>query len=70
MNNFVSLKEFRQDVEKYARRIAKGDALIVTKRSNPLFRIGPVNEGSWEEVIDFTKLKRGGVRIEELLARL
>ena len=27
------------------------------------------NDDSWEEVVDFTKLRRGGVRLQELLGR-
>lgn len=70
MRNLVALKEFRQDVEKFAGRVAKGGTLIVTKRSRPLFRVGPVDDGTWEEVVDFTKFKRGGIRVEDLLSRL
>lgn len=32
--------------------------------------IAPVEEERWEEVIDFTKIKKGGVDIDELLAYL
>jgi len=70
MQSLVALKEFRQDVEKFASRVAKGGTLIITKRSRPLFRIGPVDDGTWEEVVDFTKFKRGGIRVEDLLSRL
>lgn len=28
------------------------------------------NEGSWEEVIDFTKIQKGGVDIQDILSRL
>jgi len=70
MNNVITLKDFRENVAKYAERVENGDSLIIMKRSRPLFRIAPVDEGVWEEVIDFTKVKRGGIKIEDLLARL
>ena len=65
----VGLKEFRQDVEKYVKR-ARGNEVVVFKRSEPLFRVAPLDEEPWEEVIDFTKIRKGGVNIDELLARL
>lgn len=66
----ISLKEFRQDVAKYAAKVAKGQSLVVTKRAKPMFRVEAVHESEWEEVIDFTKLRRGGVDVDELLSRL
>lgn len=70
MKNLVTLKDFRQDVAKYADRVAKGESLIITKRSRPLFRLEPVEEGDWETVIDFTKFRRGGISASELLTML
>lgn len=66
----MGLKELRQNIEKYATRVRKGESLIVLKRSRPIFKITPVEEDEWEEVIDFTKIRKGGVPIKELLARL
>ena len=40
------------------------------KKSQPLFKINPIEEELWEEVIDFTKIKKGGVNIAEVLKRL
>ena len=70
MENIVALKELRQNMNKYAQKIAEGASFIVLKQSKPLFKISPVNEGLWEEVIDFTKIKKGGVKIKEILSRL
>lgn len=67
MKNLITLKELRQDVAKYAGRVAKGETLIVTKRSKPLFRIAPVEENGWETVLDFTKFRKGGISANELL---
>jgi len=65
----VGLKEFRQDIGKYVEKAKKGE-VVVFKRSEPLFRIAPLDEEPWEEVIDFTKIRKGGVDVNDLLARL
>jgi len=68
--NVVGLKELRQNVAKYAQKVAKGESFIVFKQSKPLFQITPVQDETWEEVIDFTKLRRGGVNIDDILTRI
>jgi len=75
MNNtsIIGLKELRQNVSGFAKQIEKGHSFIVVKQSKPLFKISPVEAEEteqWEEVIDFTKIKRGGINLNELLARL
>ncbi|MFH1404921.1 MAG: type II toxin-antitoxin system prevent-host-death family antitoxin [Patescibacteria group bacterium] len=70
MQNMIPLKQLRQNVEKYATRVQKGYSFIITKRSKPLFKISPVDEGSWEVVSDFTKIRKGGVDIDDMLSRL
>jgi len=71
-NTIVGLKELRENMEKYASLIKKGRSFIVVKRSKPLFKISSIDEddGLWETVIDFTKLRKGGIPAEELLNRL
>ena len=71
-NTIVGLKELRENMEKYASLIKKGRSFIVVKRSKPLFKISSIDEddGLWETVIDFTRLKKGGIPAEELLDRL
>ncbi|HLD86222.1 MAG TPA: type II toxin-antitoxin system prevent-host-death family antitoxin [Patescibacteria group bacterium] len=68
----VGLKELRQDPGRYANLVKQGQSFLVVKRSKPLFRLSPVEaeDELWEEAVDFTKIKRGGVAINELLARL
>ena len=68
--NIVKLKEFRQKIPYYSEETRKGREFIIFKRSEPIFKISPVEEERWEEVIDFTQVKKGGVDIDELLARL
>lgn len=72
MKNFIGLKELRQNMEKYIKHIKKGENLIVMRRSTPLFKISPIEDETeeWEEVIDFTKIKKGGVDIKDILSRI
>ena len=70
MEKIVGLKELRANMEKYASDVKKGATYIVVKRSKPLFKITPIEDDQWEEVIDFTTARKGGVKIEEILSRL
>ena len=70
MQNIISLKSLRENMQTYAQKVQQGQSFIVLKRSKPLFRILPVEDSAWEEVIDFTQIKKGGVDIKDLLARL
>ncbi|MBU1015430.1 hypothetical protein KKI17_03325 [Patescibacteria group bacterium] len=71
MAKIVGLKELRENMDKYVRDVGKGTDYVVVRRSKPLFRmIAPFQDENWETVIDFTKVKRGGVSISELLSRL
>ena len=71
MEKIIGLKELRQNVAKYARKVQAGQTFIVFKRSKPLFKITPLDDDQrWEEVIDFTKIHRGGVDIDEVIKRL
>jgi len=73
MENIIGLKELRQNMPKFAQKVQKGQSFIVVKQSKPLFKITPIEqiaEEQWEEVIDFTKIKKGGVKLDEILTRL
>jgi len=70
MENIINLKNLRDNMQEYAQEIKRGRSFIVFKKSKPLFRISPVDESPWEEVIDFTKIKKGGVDLKELLKRI
>ena len=70
MENIITLKNLRERMQEYAQKVQKGDSFIVFKKSKPLFKITPIDDGFWEEVIDFTKIKKQGVDIKELLQRL
>lgn len=67
----VGVKELRENLDDYIARINKGASFLVIRRSKPVFNITPVDaDDGWEEVVDFTKIKKGGVKIKEILSRL
>ena len=68
----LGLKELRENMQKYASLVKRGKSFVVVKKSKPLFRISSVDEDEelWETVVDFTKIKKGGISVDELLARL
>lgn len=71
MENIIGLRELREKTESLISKIGKGASFLVLKKSKPIFRVVPVNEDDqWEEVVNFTKIKRGGVNIKEILSRL
>lgn len=71
VKNIVGLKELRENVEEYISQVEKGRSFIVVKKSKPVFRISsPTEEDAWETVVDFTKIKKGGVPISKILSRL
>lgn len=70
MENIIGLKELRENINKYVARVKEGESLIVMRRSEVLFKITPPEEERWEQVVDFSKIKKGGVDIDDLLARL
>jgi len=71
MEKIVGLKDLRLNVDKYAKEVAKGSSFVVMRQSKPLFKISPVDEEeTWETVIDFTKVRKGGVPIEEIIAAI
>jgi len=65
MENIVGLKELRQNINKYIAEVKKGKEFVILKRSRPVFRLVPYKkEETWEEVVDFTKLRKGGVQLK------
>jgi prevent-host-death family protein len=71
MENIIGLKDLRQKMSEYSEKVKEGKSFIVVKRSKPLFKISPIQENEiWESVIDFTKIKKGGIDIDDLLLRL
>lgn len=71
LSAFVGVKDLRENLEEYITHVARGQSFTVIKRSRPVFKISPITDDEqWEEVVDLTKLKKGGVKIDEVLSRL
>ncbi len=71
MRKIIGLKELRQKMDVYARRIETGESFIVMKKSKPIFTIGPIEFGEQlETIVDFSKLRKGGVSLSDVLKRL
>lgn len=74
MENIVGLKELRQNVERYIAEVKRGKSFTVVRRSKPVFRLTPLDawgdEGVWEAVVDFTKIRSGGVPAKDVLRKL
>ena len=69
--NIVGVKELRTNLNLYIDQVRKGATLTVVKRSKAVFKIVPVEEEEqWEQVVDFTTLRKGGVSISNLLNHL
>lgn len=70
--SIVGLKELRENVDAYIDAVEKGRSFVVVRKSRPVFKISPPEESDelWEQVIDFTKIRKGGVSIDQLLSRL
>ncbi len=68
----LGLKELRENMQKYASRVEKGESFIIVKKSKPVFKISAVEEddGLWETVVDFTKINKTGVPAKEVLKAL
>lgn len=68
----VGFKELRENAEKYISAVRKGKRFVVVRKSEPIFTIAPVDDvdDMWETVIDFTKIQRGGIKLEDLLKQL
>jgi antitoxin (DNA-binding transcriptional repressor) of toxin-antitoxin stability system len=67
----VGLKELWQNIGTYIKAVKSGQSFIVVRKSKPVCKISlPDSEEIWETVIDFTKIKKGGVSVDEILPRL
>ena len=72
MVNLVGLRELRENINTYISQVKRGKSFVVVRRSRPVFRITPPDEDAdaWETVVDFTKIRKGGVALREVLRRL
>ena len=71
-HSIVGLKELRENIDAYINAVERGKSFVVVRKSKPVFKISSLQETDelWEQIIDFTKIKKGGVAINRLLARL
>jgi len=74
MNNLVSLKQLRTRLTDYTALIEdKGLTFIVLRKSKPVFKIIPVEQESWETVVDFTQIDPAGAplsRVKKTLEKM
>ena len=70
----VGLKDLREHMEEYISQVEKGKSFVVVRKSKPVFKLTPLDEeapeGQWETVVDFTSIKKGGIKAQELLRHL
>lgn len=70
-DNLITVKELRQDLPAIINRVRRGGEFLVLKKSKPVFRLSaPEADDAWETVVDFTKIKKGGIKVSELLRAL
>ncbi len=70
-DNLITIKELRQDLPSIINKVKRGGEFLVLKKSQPVFRLSsPKADETWETVIDFTKIKKGGIEINELIKAL
>lgn len=70
MEKVIGLKELRENTETYISAVNRGHSFVVIRRAKPVFKLSPVEDDNWETVTDFTKIKKGGVDIDDILSRL
>ena len=73
-NAIIGLKELRENMDSYISQINKGRSFVVVRKSKPVFRLAPLDawgdEGMWEKVVDFAKIKKGGVPLNDVLSKI
>ena len=71
-HSIVGLKALRENIDTYITAVEKGQSFVVVRKSKPVFKISSLEETDelWEPVIDFTKIKKGGIALGQLLSRL
>lgn len=79
-DSIIGLKELRDNVDTYISAVKKGKKFTVCRHSQPVFAIVPPSEveydldeidgKGWKTVIDFTKIRKGGVPVEEVIASI
>ena len=72
-NAIIGLKELRENMDSYISQINKGRSFVVVRKSKPVFRLAPLDawgdDGVWKKVVDFTKIKKGGMPLNDVLSK-
>jgi len=69
--NILGLKELRENMQKYASLVERGESFIVVKKSKPIFKLVPAeSEEEWQTVADFTKISKNGIDAKRVLREL
>ncbi len=69
----IGLRELRENTDTYITKVGRGESFLVIRRSKPIFRLSHPEadeESGWETVVDFTKIRPGGVPVDEVLKEL
>ena len=70
----IGLKDLRENMDSYISQINKGKSFVVVRKSKPVFRLAPLDawgdEGVWEKVVDFTKIKKRGLPLDNVLSKI
>lgn len=73
-NSIIGLKELRENMDNYISQVGRGKSFIVVRKSKPVFKLAPLDmwgdEGVWEKVVDFTKIKKGGVPLSDIISKI
>jgi prevent-host-death family protein len=71
-SNIVGLKDLRENMEVFIKRVNAGESITVYRRSTPLFKLSPIDddESEWETIIDFTEINPNGVSAKDVLKSL
>jgi antitoxin (DNA-binding transcriptional repressor) of toxin-antitoxin stability system len=69
MSVTIGLKDLRDNMDEYISRVDNGESLIVMRRSRAVFKLVPPDDNAgWERAVDFTKFKKQGVSLSDVLA--
>ncbi|MBA2794807.1 MAG: type II toxin-antitoxin system Phd/YefM family antitoxin [Thermoleophilaceae bacterium] len=68
MSDEVGIRELRQDLSRYLRRVREGERLVVTDRNRPVALLTPLpeDEDPWQRLIAEGKVVPATHRLEDL----
>ncbi|OGF63928.1 hypothetical protein A2661_02100 [Candidatus Giovannonibacteria bacterium RIFCSPHIGHO2_01_FULL_45_24] len=70
----IGLKDLRENMEEYINKVKRGREFTVIRKSEPVFKITPVDmwgdDGVWEIIADFRELNEKGTPARDVLRAL